>query len=136
MFIIHLENTYLEEDEAYNGLINDILISFRNINIAWMEEFTRVDSDFYKFVTYSEEERINELLQENPEAYDENLDCCAEKAMAMAHEEYFSMKFVLEDDIIKLKSQISLIVTFLESVHLDTLKYADIWIKNKLDNTN
>lgn len=136
MFIIHLENTYSEEDEAYNGLINDILISFRNINITWMEEFTRVDSDFYNFVTYSEEERINELLQENPEAYDENLDCCAEKAMAMAHEEYFSMKFVLEDDIIKLKSQISLIVTFLESVHLDTLKYADIWIKNKLDNTN
>lgn len=136
MFIIHLENTYSEEDEAYNELINDILVSFRNINISEMEEFTHIDSDFYKFVAYSEEDRINELLQENPEAYDENLDYCAEEAMTEAHEEYFTMKYELENDIVNLKNQISMIVTFLESVHLDTLKYADIWIKNKLDNTN
>lgn len=136
MFIIHLENTYSEEDEAYNELINEILVSFRIINISEMEEFTHIDSDFYKFVAYSEEDRINELLQENPEAYDENLDYCAEEAMTEAHEEYFTMKYELENDIVNLKNQISMIVTFLESVHLDTLKYADIWIKNKLDNTN
>ena len=79
--------------------------------------------------------RIDEFIQENPDAYDENLDACIEEAMDSAHDEYSDMKSNLEEDIFYLRDQIELVVAFLERVHKRTLEYSDKWIVQKVDNT-
>lgn len=39
-FVIHLENTYSEDGEDYNELIEKIIEAFETISISWMEDFT------------------------------------------------------------------------------------------------
>ena len=65
-----------------------------------MEGFTITDSELFEFIKFDEEEYANELIQEDPDAYDENLDVCVENAMSVAHERYLEMKDAIEDNII------------------------------------
>lgn len=79
-FVVHLENTYSEDDEDYNNLIDKILETYETISISWMEDFTTADFEFYEFIVFDEEDCANDILQDDLEAYDENLDDCAERA--------------------------------------------------------
>lgn len=133
--IVHLENTYSEEDDEYNLLIDTILNEYRKINISWMIDFTSIDTALYEFMVFNEETRAIELLQVYPDAYDENLDVCVEKAMDSARDELENMRNSLEEDIFSLRNQIKIVLEFLEWVHLKTLQYADKWIAQKVDNT-
>lgn len=130
-----IENTYSETDEEYNGLVDKITEVMKRIDIEWMSDFTLTDSDFYNFVVYDSDTRTDELIQENPDAYDENLDTCVEEAMNKAREEYLDMKSDLEEDIFYLRDQIELVVAFLGRVHQRTLEYSNKWIVQKVDNT-
>ena len=130
-----IENTYSETDEEYNELVDKITEAMKRIDIEWMSYFTLTDSDFYNFVVYDSDTRTDELIQENPDAYDENLDTCVEEAMNKAREEYLDMKSDLEEDIFYLRDQIELVVAFLGSVHQRTLEYSNKWIAQKVDNT-
>ena len=130
-----IENTYSETDEEYNDLVDKIIKAMNKISIEWMIDFTLTDSEFYEFIVYDMDSRIDEFIQENPDAYDENLDACIEEAMDSAHDEYSDMKSNLEEDIFYLRDQIELVVAFLERVHKRTLEYSDKWIAQKVDNT-
>lgn len=130
-----IENTYSETDEEYNELVDKITEAMKRIDIEWMSDFTLTDSDFYNFVVYDSDTRTDELIQENPDAYDENLDTCVEEAMNKAREEYLDMKSDLEEDIFYLRDQIKLVVAFLGRVHQRTLEYSNKWIAQKVDNT-
>lgn len=134
-FVVHLENTYSETDEKYNDLIERILEAYKTISIFWMEDFTITDSSLYEFVTFDEEDRFDEILQDNPDAYDENLDRCVERAMSDAHEEYCEMRFNIEEDVLFLRDQIEKVIQFLDRAHSRTLEYANKWIAQKVDNT-
>lgn len=134
-FVVHLENTYSEDDEEYNSLIDKILEAYETISISWMEDFTTIDSEFYEFVVFDEEDCVNEILQDDPEAYDEYLNDCVERAMSLAHEQYIDMHDAIEDNVIFLRDQIEKVVQFLDRVHERTVEYANKWIAEKVDNT-
>lgn len=134
-FVVHLENTYSEEDEDYNSLIDKILEVYGTISVSWMEDFTITDSELYEFVVFNEEDCAIEILQDDPEAFDENLDDCAERAMSSAHDKYTDMHNEIEEDVIFLRDQIEKVVQFLDRVHERTLQYANKWIAKKVDNT-
>lgn len=134
-FIVHVENTYSDEDDEYNELVEKIIEAYNTINVTWMADFTMIDSELFELVTFSEEKRISELLQDDFDAYDENLDACVEEAMDMARDEYLSQKASLEKDVFFLRDQIYMVVQFLDRAHYRTLQYADKWIVKKLDNT-
>ena len=134
-FVVYLENTYSDDDNAYNRLIDKILKAYETISISWMENFTITDSELFEFVKFDEEDYANDLIQEDPEAYDENLDACVENAMSVAHEKFLEMKYAIEDDVVFLRDQIEMVVQFLERVHERTLEYANRWIVEKIDNT-
>lgn len=134
-FVLHLENTYSEDDASYNALIEKILEAFGTISVSWMEEFTITDSPLYEFVVFNVEDRANELIQDDFDAYDEELDPSVERAMSRAYEEYYDMRCAIEDDIFFLRDQIERIVYFLDRVHSRTLVYANQWIAQKVDNT-
>src|SRR5699024_9395452 len=53
-FVVHLENTYSDDD--YNDLVDKILKVYETISISWMEEFTITDSDLYEFVVFDDED--------------------------------------------------------------------------------
>ena len=130
-----IENTYSEIDEDYNEFVDKITELMKLIKIEWMLDFTLTDSDFYNFIVYDLDTRTNELIQENLDAYDENLDTCVEEEMNKARKEYLDMKSDLEEGIFYLMKQIKLVVVFLEKVHQKTLKYSNKWITQKVDNT-
>lgn len=134
-FVTHLENTYSEDDEDYNRLIEKIVEAYETISISWMEAFTIIDSKFYDFVAFDEEDYSIDLIQNDAEAYDENLDACVERAMSTTHEIYQEMRLEIEKDVIFLRDQIEKIVQFLDRVHERTLSYANKWIAQKVDNT-
>lgn len=132
---IFLDNTYTEFDDEYNELTEKIQEALTTIGIDWMLDFTEIDSELYNFIMYDEEEKTLEFLQEDPEAYDENLDMCTEFAMNQARDEYESMRASLEKDLFFFRDEIEKIVAFLSQVHKRTLEYSDKWIKQKVDNT-
>lgn len=134
-FVTHLENTYSEDDEDYNRLIEKIVEAYETISISWMEAFTIIDSKFYDFVAFDEEDYSIDLIQNDAEAYDENLDACVERAMSTTHEIYQEMRLEIEKDVIFLRDQIEKVVQFLDRVHERTLSYANKWIAQKVDNT-
>ena len=128
-------NTYSEEDDDYNDLVDKILKVYETISISWMEEFTITDSDLYEFVVFDDEDYTFDLIQNDAEAYDENLDTCVERAMSTAHERYEEMRSSIENDVVFLRDQIEKVVQFLDRVHGRTLDYANKWIAQKVDNT-
>lgn len=99
-FVVHLENTYSEEDDDYNDLVDKILKAYETISISWMEEFTITDSDLYEFVVFDEEDYSFDLIQNDADAYDENLDTCVERAMSITHDRYEEMRLNIENDIV------------------------------------
>ena len=134
-FAVHLENTYSEEDDDYNDLVEKILKAYMTISISWMEDFTITDSELYEFVVFDEEDYSLDLIQNDAEAYDENLDTCVERAMSTAHERYEEMRSNIENDVVFLRDQIEKVVQFLDRVHGRTLDYANRCIAQKVDNT-
>ena len=134
-FVVHLENTYSEEDDDYNDLVDKILKAYETISISWMEEFTIIDSDLYEFVVFDEEDYSFDLIQNDADAYDENLDTCVERAMSITRDRYEEMRLNIENDIVFLRDQIEKVVQFLDRVHGRTLDYANKWVVQKVDNT-
>lgn len=134
-FVVHLENTYSEDDESYNTLIDKMLETYKTISISWMIDFTTTDSEFYEFIVFDEEVCANDILQEDLEAYDEYLNDCADRAMSSAHEQYTDMHNAIENDVLFLRDQIEKVVYFLDRVHKRTVQYANKWIVEKVDNT-
>lgn len=84
-----------------------------------------IDSKFYDFVAFDEEDYSIDLIQNDAEAYDENLDACVERAMSTT-EIYQEMRLEIEKDVIFLRDQIEKVVQFLDRVHERTVSYAQI----------
>lgn len=134
-FEILIENTYSENDEDYNELINRIMQEMKEICIEFLLDFTITDSDFFNYLVYDKDKRIDELIQNDPDAYDENLDACIERAMDIVQVEYVDMSLAIEADIVFLRDQMALIIRFLKGVRKRTLEYSNRWIVEKVDNT-
>lgn len=134
-FVGVLEDTYSEEDDKYNGLIEELENSILGIGLDWIADFTITDSPFYEFLVFDEEDLANEYISEDPDAYDENLEACVEAAMSRVSDEYSSMRYDIEDDVIRLRDEISRIVDILKRTHEETLKFFNKWVAHKVDNT-
>lgn len=134
-FVSILEDTYSEEDDKYNELIEELENSMMGIGLDWIADFTITDSPFYEFLVFDEEDLANEYISENPDAYDENLQACVEEAMSRVSDEYRNMRYDIEDDVISLRDKISRIVDILKQTHEETLKFFNEWVARKVDNT-
>lgn len=132
---ILIENTYTEDDDEYNDVIEKIEKQFDGISLDWMSNFVSIDSEFYDVIVYNEEEKAIEYLQEYPDAYDENLDNCVEESMNTASEEYYDMKSKIEEDIIFFRDEINKIVILLSDAYKKIMPFSKAWIKRKIDNT-
>ena len=130
-----IENTYTETEDEYNDLVDEIQARLDDISLAWMSDFVGTDSDFYNVITYDEEGKTYEYLQEYPDAYDENLDYYMEKAMSTAHDEYEDMKSEIEDDLISFYDELNKIVELLIDSHEKIMCFSNMWINAKIDNT-
>ena len=134
-FIGLLEDTFSEDDDEYNTLIEELEKSMLGIGLDWVANFTIIDSPFYEFLMFDEEDLTNEYISENPYAHDENLDACVEAAMSQVSDEYNCMRYAIEDDIIYLRDEISGIVDVLKRTHEETLEFFNKWAIHKVDNT-
>lgn len=130
-----IDDTYTEEDDEYNELIDETEKRIDNIRLDWMSEFVMIDSELYNVIVYDVEEKTAEYLQEYPDAYDENLDFYAEKAMCDASEEYEDMKFQIENDVVLFRDEIEKIVKVLSDTHDKIKFFSKKWIEAKIDNT-
>lgn len=134
-FVGLLEDTVSEDDNEYNELIKELEKSMLGVGLDWIADFTITDSPFYNFLVFDEEDLANEYISEDPDAHDENLDACVETAMSRVSNEYSSMRYDIEDDVINLRDKISRVVIILKRTHEETLKYFNKWVAHKVDNT-
>lgn len=130
-----IENTYTEDDDEYNDLIDEIEKELDSISLGWMSDFVWPDSDFYNVIAYDEERKTYEYLQEYPDAYDENLDFYMEEAMSKAHDEYEDMKSEIEDDLVFFYGEIKRISKLLSDMYDKIMEFPKTWIRAKIDNT-
>ena len=130
-----IENTYTENDDEYNDLVDEIEEELNSISLTWMSDFVMPDSDFYNVISYDEESKTYEYLQEYPDAYDENLDFYMEKAISTAHDEYEDMKSEIEDDLVFFYGEITRISKLLSDMYDKIMEFPKTWIRKKIDNT-
>ena len=130
-----LEDTYSETDDEYNDLIDEIAKDISTVDIDWMLNFIETDAELYDFVVFNEEDKTFEYLEDDPDAHDEDLDACVERAMERAHDDYETMLFEIEPGIFTLRDGIAKLIEKLDDAHKRTLEFSDKWIADKVDNT-
>ena len=130
-----LEDTYSETDDEYNDLIDEIAKDISTVDIDWMLNFIETDAELYDFVVFDEEDKTFEYLEDDPDAHDENLDACVERAMERAYDDYETMLFEIEPEIFTLRDGIAKLIEKLDDAHKRTLEFSDKWIADKVDNT-
>lgn len=134
-FEVLIEETYSEEDEEYNDLVETLKDKINEIDIKWMLDFVSVDSELYECVVFDEDERINYYIQEDSEAYDENLNEAVERAMGLAREEGSALHGEIESGVFVLYDCLTELLDAFQSAHDQTLKFSEKWIAAKIDNT-
>ncbi|WP_296561986.1 phospholipase D-like domain-containing protein, partial [uncultured Acetobacterium sp.] len=87
-----IESTYSMENIQYIDIKDKIKIQLDCIDLNWMLDFTNTDSEFYFMLKYDEEEKALEYLEEYLDAYGENLNDYAERAINESSKEYERMK--------------------------------------------
>lgn len=136
-FIGFAEDTYAEENEEYNEALEQLKNDFARLSIDWLKSVIEEDGSLYKLVEYNIEQEANCILQTEFafEAYDDQLDEYAERAMNMASDAYSSLHddFSLEaDDFL---AEIERILQVLSSA----ITFTDMWkasrINPEIDNT-
>lgn len=130
-----IENTCKEDDDEYNDLVDEIEKEIDSISLEWMSGFVMSDSDFYNVISYDEEGKSCEYLQEYPDAYDEKLDYYMTKAMIKAHNEYEDMKYEIEDALLFFYGEIVKISELLSSMYNKIMDFSNARIRTKIDNT-
>lgn len=130
-----IENTYTDDDDEYNDMIEEVKEQFEYINLDWMCDFVMIDSEFYDVIAYNGEEKSMEYLAEYPDAYDENLDYYMEKAMDRVSEEYEDMKSEIEKNVIYFYDEMNKIVKLLSDTYEKIIPFSKEWLKEKIDNT-
>lgn len=130
-----VEDSYSETDDDYNSLIDELVKEMSTIDIEWLASMTITDSPFYDFLVYDESEKVNQYINADPDAYDEGLDIAINSAMEQITYEYSMLRDQIEPDVIKIHDEIEKIVSVLNKAHRESSKYADKWIKDKVDNT-
>lgn len=130
-----VEDSYSENDDDFNSLIEQLIEEMSTVDVEWLSSMTITDSPLYDFLVYDHEDKANKYISADPDAYDEGLELAVESAMEQVSEEYDTLRDQIEPDVIALRNKLEKIVKVLNKAHRETLKYADKWIKVKVDNT-
>lgn len=130
-----IENTYTDDDNEYNDIIQEVTEQFDSIDLEWMSDFVMVDSEFYDFIAYNGDDKTMEYLSEYPDAYDENLDYYIDKAMDRVNEEYEDMKNEVEENLICFYDKMEKIGKLLSDTYEKIIPFSKQWLKAKIDNT-
>lgn len=131
-----IENTYSEEDEEYNEGIEDILRDVEEFRLDWMQMFIIEDSDFFNYIRFDMEEKVNECLEEySAEAYDEYLDEYIDRAMDDAQKIWSDMIDDLEIEALDFLDEMKKVVGKLEKIHGRLIEFANSRISPEIDNT-
>lgn len=131
------DDTYDEENENYNDALEQLKKYFDNLSIDWLKETISEDGALYSLVAFDVEDKANDILQTEYafEAYDENLDVYAEKAMNSASEEYSMLHDAFEEESDDFLREIEKIVSALEEAINFTNKWRASKINPEIDNT-
>lgn len=130
-----IENTCTENDKEYNEIIEEIIEEFDRINLEWMSDFVRIDSEFYDFIAYDGEDKTMEYLSEDLDAYDEKLNYYIDDAMNRVNEEYEDMKNKVEEDLICFYNKMEKLVKLICDTYEKIIPFSKEWLKAKIDNT-
>ena len=131
------EDTYDEENEAYNDSLEQLIKCFSQLSIEWLKEVVSEDGSLYNLVTFDGEEKANEILQEeySAVAYDENLDMYVEKAMDESSEIYNSLHNSFSEEADDFLAEIEKILSALEQADTFTQKWKASKVNPEIDNT-
>lgn len=131
-----IENTYSEENEEYNESIGSILHDIEDFRLDWMLYFVMEDSDFFNYVRFDMDDKVNECLEEyNAEAYDEYLDEYVDRAMSDAQKIWSDMISELEPEALEFLNEMKKVVDELEDIHEQLIELADVRVSPEIDNT-
>lgn len=131
-----IENTYSEEDEEYNESIEAILNDIEDFRLDWMIQFVMEDSDFFNYVRFDMDDKVNECLEEySAEAYDEYLEEYVDRAMNDAQEIWSDMIAELEPESLEFIDEMKKVVSKLEEIHERLMELAGTRISPNIDNS-
>lgn len=131
------DNTYDEDNDEYNEELEELKKSFECISIEWLQSVISEDGSLYDLVTFNTEQKANDILQEEYafDAYEENLDMYAEKALDTATEIYSSLHSDFSEEADDFLAEIEKILTCLEKALQFTSKWKASKINPEIDNT-
>ena len=131
------DDTYDEENEKYNGALEELKARFDALDIAWLKEVISEDGSLYQLVAFDADHEANEILEQDytSEAYDENLDFYAGEAVNRAAWMYSSLHDAFSNEADDFLSEIERILSTLSAA----IHFTDQWIAAKvnpdIDNT-
>ena len=130
------DDTYDDENDAYNDALEQLKKAFSRLDIEWLKEMVSEGSSLYKLVTYDSQDIINSTLDEHAmEAYDEHLDFYVDMALDQAAEVYSSLHDDFQEESSDFLSEIERVISALE----EAIRFTDSWkemrINPEIDNT-
>ena len=131
------DDTYDEENEKYNDALEKLKAQFDAISIDWLKEVISEDSTLYQLVTFDADHEANEILERDytSEAYDENLDLYAGKAVNRAAEMFSSLHDAFSEEADEFLVEIEKILSALSAAIHFTDQWKAVKVNPDIDNT-
>ena len=131
------DDTYDEENENYNGALEELKECFDRLSIEWLQEIISEDGALYHLVAFDAEHEADVILQTEYafEAYDEYLETYVERAMNSAHEIYSSLRDAFREEADDFLREIEKILAALETAVRFTNEWKASKINPQIDNT-
>ncbi|NLZ49745.1 MAG: phosphatidylserine/phosphatidylglycerophosphate/cardiolipin synthase family protein [Clostridiales bacterium] len=132
------DDTYDEKNEEYNDELEILKAQFESLSIDWLKEVISEDGTLYQLAIFDADQEANEILERDytAEAYDENLDLYAEKAVNRAAEMFSSLHGAFSEEADDFLAEIEKILSALSNA----IHFADQWkvakVNPDIDNTN
>ena len=131
------DETYDDENEKYNNLLEQLKTYFNQLEIEWLQEIISEDGTLYRFVAFDFEKEEIDILQKEYlfEAYEENLDSCIEKARDSVTERYSLLYSKFEEDSEVFLKELKNILSALKFAIQFTGEWKAYKINSEIDNT-
>lgn len=132
--IENIENCIYEYQEIIEELGNLEEFEFKSLDSQFIDSLIDIIYDYlHDFSKFDVSDRANYYISQNPEAYDENLNDCAEDSFQRASDEKSDMANSIEDEVIKFEMGIGNIIDNMQQIFKLLCTYKRI--NEEIDNT-
>lgn len=131
------EDTYDEDDSHYNEELSELIETFSQLSIEWLQSVISEDGTLYDLVLFDQNENAIDRLQNeySAEAYDEYLEEYAQRAVDEAGSAYEELYFDFEKEAEDFLKEFEKIISALEKASDFAAKWRPSKIAPGLDNT-